>query len=140
MLQSPYSELSRACLVQAEEALAMGDLRTASEKGWSAASHMVYAVAEARGWEPEDQQEPWATYGLISKLTKEYTDSDLRIQFAAAGELRTNSSEGFFAHLEVEHSLVTIAKLLSRLDNAMASGGPVRGHAVRDEPQEPYTG
>ena len=36
---------------QANEELARDDLRQASEKGWGAASQIVKAVAEERGWE-----------------------------------------------------------------------------------------
>ena len=40
-------------LAKSRQYLAEGDLHQASEKGWGAASHMVKAVAAARGWEYE---------------------------------------------------------------------------------------
>ena len=46
-----YRDQSRAYLEQANEELARNDLRQASEKGWGAASQIVKAVAEERGWE-----------------------------------------------------------------------------------------
>ena len=46
-----YRDQSRAYLEQANEELARDDLRQASEKGWGAASQIVKAVAEERGWE-----------------------------------------------------------------------------------------
>ena len=46
-----YRDQSRAYLEQANEELARDDLLQASEKGWGAASQIVKAVAEERGWE-----------------------------------------------------------------------------------------
>ena len=45
-----YREQSRIFLSQAYEELAKGDLQQASEKGWGAASQMVKAIAQERGW------------------------------------------------------------------------------------------
>ena len=45
-----YREQSRKFLAQAYEELAKGDLPQASEKGWGAASQMLKAIAQQRGW------------------------------------------------------------------------------------------
>ncbi len=44
---------TREFLAKSREYLTLGDLHRASEKGWSAAAHMVKAVAIAQGWEYE---------------------------------------------------------------------------------------
>lgn len=123
MLKSSHREESRTCLAQAENAFAVGDLRLASELGWSAASHMVKAVADLRGWESESERDPWLTYGFMSRLAKESEDKDLRMLFAAAGTLRTNE---FYTHVEIDLCLKDLAVFLSRLEQVLVDGGPVR--------------
>lgn len=52
-----HVELARNFLERSKSYLAQGDLHQASEKGWSAASHIVKAVAAANNWEYESHDE-----------------------------------------------------------------------------------
>ncbi len=46
-----HTAQAREFLDRADQNLADGDLRQASEKGWGAAAHMAKAVAIVQGWE-----------------------------------------------------------------------------------------
>ena len=46
-----YQEQSKVFLERAYAELEAGDLHQASEKGWGAATQILKAVAEERGWE-----------------------------------------------------------------------------------------
>lgn len=140
MQQTAHRDESRACLARAERAFAQGDLRAASDLGWSAGSHMVKAVAEARGWQSESERDPWVTYGFMSRLARESEDTDLRMLFSAAGALRANAIDGFYAHMEVDLCLKDLALFLSRLEQMLASGKAVTGQGVREDPERPYSG
>ena len=137
MQQTAHRDESRECLARAERAFAEGDLRTASDLGWSAASHMVKAVAEARGWQSESDRDPWMTYGFMSRLARESSDKDLRMLFSAAGALRTNE---FYTHVEVDLCLKDLGVFLSRLEQMLTSGEAVTGQGVREDPEQPYSG
>ena len=137
MQQTTHRDESRGCLARAERAFAEGDLRAASDLGWSAASHMVKAVAEARGWESESERDPWVTYGFMSRLARESSDKDLRMLFSAAGTLRTNE---FYTYVEVDLCLKDLAVFLSRLEQMLPSGEAVTGQGVREDPEQPYSG
>ncbi len=140
MSHTPHDELSRTRLAEAKSALAAGELQAAADKGWEAASHKVHAIAHAWGWTPADAAEPWATYNLVSRLTRESSERDLHKLFAAAGHLRTAPFDGMYADMDVEHSLKRVNEFMATLDRMLAVGGPVLPHSVREEPDQPYSG
>ena len=79
-----YREQSRVFLAQAHEELAKGDLQQASEKGWGAASQMVKAVAQERGWLHRSHRH---LHGVINSLDRETGDPEwASILFGIAGE------------------------------------------------------
>ncbi|MDE2901354.1 MAG: hypothetical protein OXN15_10125 [Chloroflexota bacterium] len=136
---TPHDELSRTLLAEAKTALADGELLEAGDKGWEAASHKVHALAAAWGWMPEDPAEPWATYDLLRMLKRESSEPDLNMLFAAAGHLRTGSFDGTGAEEVVQDCLDDVAEFVAALDRMLAVGGPALPHAVRDEPDQPYS-
>ena len=87
-----YREQSRRFLAQAYEELAKGDLPQASEKGWGAASQMLKAIAQQRGWRHQSHQ---ALRGTVNALLKETGDSELGSLFGSAGDLHTNFYENW---------------------------------------------
>ena len=139
MSPTPYDQLSSACLAQAKSSLAAGKLLEAGDKGWAAASHKVHALAAAWGWSLDDPAEPWATYDLLRRLKREASEPDLNVLFAAAGHLRTGSFDGPGGDKVVEDCLDDVADFLAALDRMLAAGGPVLPHAVREEPDQPYS-
>ena len=59
-----HTETAREFLIKGRAHLAEGDLLQASEKGWGAASQMVKAVAEARGWRHSTHGDLYRTVAL----------------------------------------------------------------------------
>ena len=86
-----YRDQSRVYLEQANEELARDDLRQASEKGWGAASQIVKAVAEERGWEHRGHRQ---LHDAVSMLVDETGDEEMTL-FAVANHLHINFYEGW---------------------------------------------
>ncbi len=102
MNRPSHQEQGRISLAQAEEELAKDDLRQASEKGWGAASQMVKAVADARGWDHKGHAQ---LFKAVGSLADEHDDKALRRLFSSANDLHINfydripePARGFCAH------------------------------------------
>ncbi|MDE2988009.1 MAG: PaREP1/PaREP8 domain-contain protein [Chloroflexi bacterium] len=108
-----YRELSAEYLDHARALLAEGDLPQASEKGWGAASVLVKAVAEARGWRHEGHRELW---WALAQLADETNDGEMRRQFGLAGALHTNYYEAWLDEKAVAQYLGEVEQLVEKLD------------------------
>lgn len=109
-----YQELSAEYLRHARDLLAEGDLTQASEKGWGAASVLVKAAAESRGWRHENHRHLWQALG---RLEDETNDEEMREQFGLAGELHTNYYEGWLDEETVTRYLAAVEQLVAKLDD-----------------------
>ena len=107
-----YQELSAEYLQHARELLEQGDLTQASEKGWDAASVLVKAAAESRGWRHESHRHLWQALG---RLEDETSDEEMREQFGLAGELHTNYYEGWLDQETVARYLAAVERLVDKL-------------------------
>lgn len=87
-----YREQSRIFLAQAHEELAKGDLQQASEKGWGAASQMVKAIAQERGWRHRSHR---SLQRVIGRLDRETDDAEWIALFSAAESLHQNFYENW---------------------------------------------
>ena len=87
-----HIETSAQFLARARGYLADDDLLQASEKGWGAASQMVKAVAEARGWNHSGHRQ---LHQAVRRLVEETDQSELRDRFSAANTLHQNFYDGF---------------------------------------------
>ena len=105
-------ELSAEYLRKARAHLAEGDLTQASEKGWGAAAVAVKAIAEARELDHTGHRELWQ---VVRLLVRETGDSDLRLHFALAESLNTNSYEAWLERDEIEDYLSHVERLVSKL-------------------------
>ena len=108
-----YRDQSRAYLEQANEELARDDLRQASEKGWGAASQIVKAVAEERGWEHRGH---WELHNVVSLLVEESGDDELRTLFAIANHLYINFYEGWLDRDTVAFHLRQVTKFIEKVE------------------------
>ena len=68
---SYHVETANVFLAHAHASLREGDLLQASEKGWGAASRMVKAVAETRGWRNSTHGH---LYDVVNRLAEETGD------------------------------------------------------------------
>ena len=89
-----YREQSRIFLAQAYEELAKGDLQQASEKGWGAASQMVKAIAQERGWRHRSHR---SLLDVMNTLYDETGDEELEILFGAGENLHINFYENWYS-------------------------------------------
>ena len=127
MNRPSHQEQGRIFLTQAEEELAKDDLRQASEKGWGAASQMVKAVADARGWEHRGYAELFRAVGL---LADERQDGEFRGLFSSAHDLHINFYDGYLERREVAARLDNVARFVDKMDailTANQSAHPLDG-------------
>jgi len=113
-----YLDASEALLAEAEELLASGDLREASEKFWGAVVQAVKAVAEARGWEHYRHHH---ISRAISRLVAETGDVELSRLFSSAERLHANFYEGFMSELELRAHAEDARRLVGKLGALLAS-------------------
>ena len=109
-----YREASRRFLAQAFAELEAGDLPQASEKGWGAASQMVKAAAEDRGWPHNGHRQ---LFLAIDRLVTETGDGDIRSAFNDAGALHTNFYEAWLSRESIEANLSRVARLMDKLES-----------------------
>ena len=119
MPQGEYRVQSRVFLDQAFEELSRNDLRQASEKGWGAASQILKAVAEARGWSHGRHNQ---LYDSIRRLMSEEGVAEYLELFQVAGELHTNFYEGHMDKDEVTSNLQHVARFVEKLEELLARG------------------
>lgn len=113
MNRPSHQEQSRIFLTQASEELGKGDLRQASEKGWGAASQIVKAVADTRGWDHKGHAQLFKAVGLLSD---EYQDTDFRDMFSSANDLHINFYDGYLEHAEIAARLTRVARFVDKMD------------------------
>ena len=111
--QITYREQSRVFLEQAYRELQEGDLYQASEKGWGAASQMVKAVAEERGWDHTRHRD---LFSAVFRLRRETGDRDISRLFEPANLLHANFYEGEMDQADVEDALERIRQFVEKLE------------------------
>ena len=111
-----YREQSRIFLAQAYEELAKGDLQQASEKGWGAASQMVKAIAQERGWLHSSHRH---LYEVINALESETSDSELTVLFASAGDLHINFYENRYSSNNIRHLLQQVGQFVDKAEELL---------------------
>ena len=111
--QLTYRQQSRRFLEQARRELREGDLAQASEKGWGAASQMVKAVAQARGWQHDQHR---LLLRAVTTLNQEQDDGEVSRLFWAAQVLHTNFYESEMDEATVLTALDDVARLVDKLE------------------------
>ena len=112
MTTERYRQASEHFMQQARVELAAGDLPQASEKGWGAATQMLKAIAEHRGWDHHRHRHYHQT---ANRLRSETGDGDIRRFFNSASALHENFYENDMDADLVAESLDDVAALLTRL-------------------------
>ncbi|MCY4625349.1 MAG: PaREP1 family protein [Chloroflexi bacterium] len=117
MNRPSHQEQGRISLAQAEEELAKDDLRQASEKGWGAASQMVKAVADARGWDHKGHAQ---LFKAVGSLAGEHDDKALRRLFSSSNDLHINFYDGYLSQHEVSVRMEDVALFVRKMDAILA--------------------
>ena len=87
-------------------------MRQASEKGWGAASQIVKAVAEERGWEHNHHRD---LFEAVFTLSGESGDRDISRLFWAANALHTNFYEGRMREADVQDALEHVTRFVEKI-------------------------
>ena len=114
-----YAQRGRRYLAQASEEFAREDYEQASEKGWGAASQLMKAVAEERGWRHGHHRH---LYEVSSRLAQEVEDAEIRMLFRAAHDLHINFYEGYMPVDDVAYSLTQVTQLVERVESILDNG------------------
>ena len=114
---SAYAAQAQVYLGQAQAELERGVLRQASEKGWGAASQIVKAVADQRGWEHTSHR---AILLALRRIADEAEDDELDRSFDAARALHGNFYEGDLSQRDVRTRLEFVKTLVARLGEQLA--------------------
>ena len=109
MTTQAYFEASEVLFAQAEAELATGDVRQASEKGWGAASQIVKAVAEQRGWEHHTHA---SLHQVVDRLCNETGNNDIFLLFAVANQLHKNFYENWETQSRVGRALIAVRRFI----------------------------
>ena len=118
MTTQKYREASRHLLQQARSELAIGDVRQASEKAWSAAAQIVKAVANQRGWEHHGHAQ---LFDVIDDLRAETRDREIRALFDVASALHSNFYEDWRSSENVAEGLDDVERFLDQLEPLIRS-------------------
>ena len=87
MVTQTYQQAAWAFMDQALDELLGGDVVQASEKGWGAASQMVKAIAEARGWQHRSHV---SLFSAVDRIARETGQPEIRRLFDVASSLHVN--------------------------------------------------
>ncbi len=112
MLAADHIQTVRGFLVKADLEFAAGDPLQASEKLWGAASHVVIAVAQQRGW---DHNSHGALRNVVRRLSAEYEDPSLVGGFAVAEKFHANFYHGFMGDDELDFSRPPVNRFVEQL-------------------------
>ena len=96
-----------------------GDLLQASEKGWGAASQIVKAVAEDRGWEHRGH---WYLHRAVDSLVAETGDEEIQAQFSSANSLHINFYEGLLSRDTVAFHLRQVTRFIEKVEALLDQG------------------
>ena len=111
-----YQQRSREFLAKAYQELDE-DLTQASEKGWGAASTIVKAIAEERGWEHHSHR---ALQNAVNELVRETNDRELSNLFEIASGLHRNFYENYYSRQRVEWGIDAVERFVAKVERLMA--------------------
>lgn len=111
------AETAAVLLVKGRGHLDEGDLLQASEKGWGAASQIVKAVAEERGWRHKTHGDLYRgdLYRVVNCLAGELADERLQVLFHSANALHQHFYEGLMPAESVAAGLGAVEEFVGRL-------------------------
>ena len=111
-----YLKLHEKYLREAEDLYARGDLLQAGEKYWGAATALLNAIAERRGWEHYSHRD----YNvIIRRLYEETGDKELVIGFRMAEGLHANFYHNYMGPKDFQLHREAALKLIEKLKSLL---------------------
>ena len=108
-----YAAMSQEYMARAEDYLAQGDLKQASEKSWGAAACALKSIAEQRGW---NHQSHSLLFDISGQVAEELGRPEQRELFAVANSMHQNFYENWMPVETVEHIVGRVKAYLAELE------------------------
>lgn len=115
-----YTQQAGIYLSQANDELALGDLRQASEKAWGAAAQMMKAVATQRRWRHGRHSN---FDEIIVRVHEETGDDEIPSLFGLADQLHVHFYEGQLRDELVNVYVRQMARFVERMGELIDGGG-----------------
>lgn len=115
-----YSQQADTYMVQANEELARGDLRQASEKAWGAVTQISKAVATQRGWR---HGRPGNFDEIIVRVLEETGDDEFGVLFELADQLHVHFYEGHLRDELVNLNVRQMPRFVEKMRVLLNGGG-----------------
>jgi hypothetical protein len=105
-------------LLQGEGELEKGDFRQAGEKFWGAATQIVKAFAEDKGYRYDGHA--WL-FEVVDKISSQEENEVLKGQFGLAGMLHTNFYEGWLTEGEIRYYISQTKEFIKKIKEILNS-------------------
>ena len=112
MATSERTQAARDFLEASDREFAAGDNRQASEKLWGAATQVVIAMAEERGW---DYGGHHAMKVAVDRLATEYQDESIVTWFSIAEKFHANFYHNFMQGYQLDSDRPRVRDFVERL-------------------------
>ncbi len=112
MATSERIQAARDFLEASDREFNDGDNRQASEKLWGAATQVVMAMAEERGW---DHGGHYEMKGVVSRLATEYQDELIVNWFSIAEKFHANFYHNFMRDYQLATDRPVVHQFVERL-------------------------
>ena len=112
MLTQEHIETAQDFLAKADAEFAVGDVLQGSEKLWGAASHIVMALAQQRGWPFGDHH---SLKLAVRRLAEESGAPSFNSEFGVAEKFHANFYHKFMQDYEMEVDRPTVRRFVTRV-------------------------
>ena len=112
MVTSERTQAAQDFLEASDKKFADGENRQASEKLWGAATQMVIAMAEQRGWDCGSHQ---AMKQATGRLALEYGDPFISYRFSIAEKFQANFYHNFMEDFELESDRALVREFVEQM-------------------------
>ena len=108
-----YGAMSQEYMARAEDYLAQGDLKQASEKSWGATACALKSIAEQRGWQHQSHS---LLFDISSQVADEQEQPELRDMFMEANAMHQNYHENWMPEEMVQQGVGRVRVYLTELE------------------------
>ncbi len=118
MNQISFLDQAHIFLQQANDELARGDLRQASEKAWGAAAQAVKAAGEAHGWEHDSHRRLFRVVRQLDELSS--GQHRLMDRFSEANRLHQGFYEGQLSAQTIREAIAVVSEFVTEVGALMS--------------------
>jgi hypothetical protein len=112
MTAQEHAQTARDFLAASDREFAAGDHLQGSEKLYGAATQVVIAICQQRGWRYKSHR---AMQQAVSNLTREYDDLSIQSGFATAERFHENFFHDYLEDYQIEANRPVVHHLVNQL-------------------------